>query len=195
MHKETVTYEDFDGVTRTEDVFFNITKTNLLGRLSLIDRFEEMMSVLQGPKRELTTPEKQEMLDLIKDLMELSYGIRSLDGRKHDKTEEIWAEFRSTALYDHFLYSLFVEEGKADSFMMAVMPPELIKAAREEAGDPAQLSLIPSEPESDERKIEDYTKQELLDLSDDEFEKLAGTDTKKWSTQTMQVAYERKVRN
>lgn len=132
MFKDSVTYTDFNDDPHTEVLWFNITKTDILGKLALIDRAEAIEKNLRGPQRELTTPEKQEILDVVKEFMQLAYGKKSADGRHFRKSTEIWEDFRWSAAYDAYLLSLFMDENKSFVFITSVMPKDLREQAQRE---------------------------------------------------------------
>src|ERR1035437_4901747 len=108
MIKRTITFEDFDGNSATETLYFNITKTEISERLNLIENFEGLQKMFEGEEeRTLTTSEVQEIFDFVKTLMKLAYGIRSADGKSFEKSDELWLKFTQTAAYDAFTFSLF----------------------------------------------------------------------------------------
>lgn len=161
MFKDTVTYTDFNDETHTDVLWFNITKTDILGKLQLVDRAEAIERNLRGPERELTTPEKQEILDVVKEFMELAYGKKSADGRHFKKSPEIWDDFRWSAAYDEYLLSLFTNEKKSFVFITSVMPKDLREQAQREGklqrssdyGQTGEATPDPA-PESVEDNIE-----------------------------------------
>ena len=185
MLKEQITYENFDGESITEVLRFNLTRTELADNLHLKDRFEQLEKTLQGERRELTTAEITEILDLVKTIMRLSYGVLSDDGRRFIKGERQWEEFTQTAAYDAFLFSLFENPEKGTEFLIGVLPKELrdeaVKVAEQTIkGSPergAQVQAEPIErpvedvklPENDtlplpkEKRPQDMTRDELLE--------------------------------
>ena len=132
MLKQTVTYTDFDDVERTETLYFNITKSELLANLDLKERLEKSANMLKGAERELTPEEINEVVQLVKLFMRLSYGVRSEDGRRFKKNADIWEAFTETAAYDAFFMSLFTETNKAIDFLVGVVPKDLRDAAEKE---------------------------------------------------------------
>lgn len=131
MLKQDITYRTFDDEVATETLYFNITKSELLDQLDLGDKLEDLQKRLGGEERTLTTKEIQEVLDLVKLFMRLSYGVRSEDGKRFLKNAQVWEEFTQTATYDAFLFSLFEEPEKAITFMVNVLPSDLVEKARE----------------------------------------------------------------
>jgi hypothetical protein len=167
MFKDSVTYTDFNDESHTEVLWFNITKTDILGKLALVDRAEAIEKNLRGPQRELTTPEKQEILDVVKEFMQLAYGKKSADGRHFRKSPEIWEDFRWSAAYDAYLLSLFMDENKSFVFITSVMPKDLREQAQREGklrssseygvsvdGQTGEVTSVPS-PANVEEKTED----------------------------------------
>lgn len=144
MLKQDITYRTFDDEVATETLYFNITKSELLEQLDLGDKLEDLQKRLGGEERTLTTKEIQEVLDMVKLFMRLSYGVRSEDGKRFLKNEQVWEEFTQTATYDAFLFSLFEQPEKAITFMVNVLPSDLIEKAREIA---EQNGALPAEEE------------------------------------------------
>lgn len=156
MLKQTVSYFDFDDNPSQETLYFNLTKTELADNIHLRDELEEMQQVFTADKKELSTGEISQLIDLVKTIMRLSYGIRSADGKRFIKSEEQWTEFTQTAAYDAFLYSLFEDPNKAVLFMTGILPKDVRSAVDAEiaktgtADDISQrVQQLKSEPEPD----------------------------------------------
>ena len=132
MLKQTVSYFYFDDNPSQETLYFNLTKTELADNIHLRDELEEMQQVFTADKKELSTGEISQLIDLVKTIMRLSYGIRSADGKRFIKSEEQWTEFTQTAAYDAFLYSLFEDPNKAVLFMTGILPKDVRSAVDEE---------------------------------------------------------------
>lgn len=125
MLKQTVSYENFDGHTVTEDLYFNITKTELANEIEKAEEIARLQTMFDGPQRELSAGEVKKLLELIKWLVKLSYGVRSEDGKRFVKTPQVWEEFTQTAAYDAFLFGLFEQPERAVQFMIGVVPKDL----------------------------------------------------------------------
>lgn len=201
MLKQTITYEDFNGEEQTDTLFFNLTKAEMMDLFDIKPQLEAWVEKTSGPQRELSVSEIREFLGIIKYLVEKSYGVKSDDGKRFVKTPELFQEFQQSAAYDTFLFSLFEKIENATGFMVNIMPKGIISEAEIAAavqGAPAPtLSSVPSPSEDEkpaERKLEDYSHDELVALPQAEFDRLAGTNPKSWSRDTMLVAFERKNR-
>lgn len=125
MLKQTVSYFDFDDNPSQETLYFNLTKTELADNIHLQAELEQMQETFSVEKERLTPDEIRQLVDIVKTIMRLSYGVRSADGKRFIKTEELWTEFTQTAAYDAFLYSLFEDPNKAVLFMTGILPKEV----------------------------------------------------------------------
>lgn len=133
MLKQTVKYTDFNDREVEEVLYFNLNKTEMVDFLPMLPRLERMAAAIQGNDRELTNAEIKEMLDIIKSFVAASYGERSEDGKYFRKSPEIFADFKASAAYDAFLFSLFEDVNKGNKFLEQIMPKDLAQAAAQEA--------------------------------------------------------------
>lgn len=129
MLKQTVKYVDFDGNDQEEVLYFNLAKTRVTDDLSIKDRIEEVEALFRGDERELSSKEMQLVINLIKEVMRLSYGVRTQNGKGFRQTPEVWNDFIETPAYDTFLFSFFEEPQKIWAFINAVMPKEVVEEA------------------------------------------------------------------
>ena len=101
MIKKTVTYEDFDGNQRTEDLYFNLTKFEATE--FALDLPDEITSEVEKEGADAANMESvsrivqklggKGIIDFIRKLVLKSYGIKSEDGRRFEKSEKISTEF------------------------------------------------------------------------------------------------------
>ena len=117
MLKQEITYEDFNGDTRTETFYFNYTRPELLEwELSEKGGMRKMM-------QEIVKAEAQkEIVDVFKTFILNAYGEKSDDGRKHKKTQELRDDFASTAAYAAFYMQLAEDAALAARFINGVVP-------------------------------------------------------------------------
>lgn len=124
MLKITKTYEDFNGVERTEDFYFNLTKADLA---------ELEMSVNGGLTTLLNNMSRakdgKSIIEYSKKLVLTAYGEKSLDGREHYKSDEIRAKFAATQAYSDIFMEVATNDKKAAEFVMGILPKDI----REEA--------------------------------------------------------------
>lgn len=125
MLKRTITYVDYDGEKQSVLLHFNLTKTELMENLDLKKKLEDVRDRLEGPERDLTVEEIRMLLDVVKYLMKVSYGVRSEDGKRFIKNEEVWTEFTQTPAYDEAIFSLFKNPEEAVAFITGIAPADL----------------------------------------------------------------------
>lgn len=156
MLKQTVTYTDFDNKPAEEELYFNLTKTEIADNLDLKDEVERIQKSFEGEQRILGADEVRAMMELVKRLIRLAYGVRSADGKRFVKTQEQWTEFTQTAVYDEFLFSLFAKPDTMFTFILGIMPQDIRGEAEAMARAQANQDSLPDESESP-RVIENAT--------------------------------------
>ena len=127
MLKKTITYEDYNGVERTEDFYFNLSKSEILNwQLGVAGGLTELLTKIINAK---------DIPDLVEHFQELilkAYGEKSQDGRQFIKSPELSQKFKQCPAYD-ILYMSFIEDADiAAEFVKGVMPSELAKLIEEE---------------------------------------------------------------
>lgn len=119
MYKKTVTYTDYFGKERTEDFYFNFTKAELMDL--------EMTTVPSGKLSDylsliVENKDLNTMLSLFKELVIKAYGVRSEDGRRFIKNDELRTEFMETEAYSEIFYELATNSDAAAAFVNGVVP-------------------------------------------------------------------------
>ena len=134
MYKKTVTYEDYDGMERTETFYFNLTKAELTkfnasesGGLKA--KLEQMIAVKDA----------KAIMETFESILEMAYGEKSLDGRKFMKSKEIFDEFKSTMAYDKIFMELVTDEKASMDFINGILPADISKAVSENGGNVTEL--------------------------------------------------------
>ena len=126
MYKKTLTYTDFNGVERTEDYYFNFSKAELMDL-----NFSVEGGLLEMIKKIVDSKNTPELVKLFKQVILLSYGIKSDDGKRFKKSDEIREDFMSTEAYSEIYMELATDSKKAAEFINAVMPSDLAAQANE----------------------------------------------------------------
>lgn len=130
MLKKTITYTDYDGRERTEDFYFNLTKAELI----------EMDFSAKGGMQKLLeqiaeTNDRKRLIELVKDLILRSYGVKSEDGRRFVKSKELSEEFSQTEAFSELFMEVGTDDGAAVAFVKGILPQgladEVDKAAAE----------------------------------------------------------------
>ena len=120
MLKMDVKYEDFNGVQRNEEFYFNMSKSEML-RLQL--RHSKLVDekTVQGGFTEFLEAVRergsgQEMGEVVEDLILSAYGKKSDDGRSFMKSPEDRQAFSQTAAYDSLFIQLLTDQKAMETF-------------------------------------------------------------------------------
>ena len=133
MLKESITYIDFNGLERTEDYYFNLTRTELI-RMEM-----NKNGSLTGLLTKITKAnDMPDIFEAMENLILKAYGEKSTDGRRFDKSEEISNNFMHSPAYDKLFEKLTMDATYAYKFLMGILPSELAEQA---AKDPEILKL------------------------------------------------------
>lgn len=120
MYKKTITYEDYNGTTRTEDFYFNLSKAELLElELSTEGGYEQLLSKI------IKTKDQVKLIKIFKDLILMTYGEKSPDGRKFIKSEELRQDFMQTEAYSDLFLLLASDDKEAAAFVNGIIPQSL----------------------------------------------------------------------
>lgn len=120
MLKKTITYTDYNGIERTEDFRFNLTKAELVDmQLSASGGFTEFVDKIIKAKDVPT------MIKLFKDLVFKSYGEISDDGKRFIKSKELSEAFSQTEAYSILYMELVMDDKAAADFVKGILPHDL----------------------------------------------------------------------
>lgn len=122
MLKKTITYTDYDGMERTEDFWFNLSKTEL----TKLDA-ELPGGVLGVLRKIIDKKDRKALVDFIETLILRSYGEKTLDGKRFVKTPEMAEEFMQTPAYDELFMSVLSDTDSQTSFINGVIPQSMVK--------------------------------------------------------------------
>jgi hypothetical protein len=122
MLKKTVTYVDYNGVERTEDFYFNLSKAEVAEmELSVEGGFSKMLEEIVASK------DNVRIVSLFKQMVLKAYGEKSADGRRFVKSEEISKAFSETEAYSEIFMELALNTDAAAAFVNGIMPANLDK--------------------------------------------------------------------
>lgn len=130
MLKETVTYTDYDGKERTEDLYFNLEKHELIDLAFDLPDDIIVADEETGEIKENHMVEKlgdKGIYKFIKNVIKKAYGVKSADGRRFIKSDELTLEFTQTPMYDSILTKLTSDNDAATKFITTVIPANAVK--------------------------------------------------------------------
>lgn len=143
MLVKTIRFEDYDGNQREEKHYFNLNKAEVIKWLMTngdytLDKVIGQLSTERNGKK---------IMEIFEDLIRRSYGRKSLDGRKFEKSDEIWNDFYQTEAYSVLFTELVTDGKKAYEFVNAVIPKGLAEEAEK---------IIKEHPEEIPSEVRDY---------------------------------------
>ena len=120
MLKKTVTYTDYNGVERTEDFYFNLSKAEVTEmELSVDGGLAQMLENIVNSK------DNKEIVRMFKELVLKAYGEKSADGRRFIKNKELSDAFSQTEAYSEIFMELALNEKAAADFVNGILPKSL----------------------------------------------------------------------
>lgn len=120
MLKKTITYTDYDGLERTEEFRFNLTKAELMDmELTTVGTFSKLMQKIIDEK------DMVRLAKYFKELILKSYGVKSDDGKRFIKSPELSEAFSQTEAYSELYVELLGNSEYAVKFIQQVMPKDL----------------------------------------------------------------------
>jgi hypothetical protein len=118
--KKSITYEDFNGETVTEDHYFHLSKADLV----------ELEVSHQGGlqawiTRIIETEDAKALIDEFKKLILSSYGKKTDDGRRFIKNQGMREGFESSPAYEELFMELVTDAEAAAEFVNGIVPKGL----------------------------------------------------------------------
>lgn len=124
MLKKTITYEDYFGNTRTEDFYFNLSKTELSNMQMSVDgglnvQLEKMINAANN----------REIYNTFVNVVLQAYGELSADGKYHIKEDEeghkLYKKFMQSPAYDALMDELCENERTIAEFCKGILPKSM----------------------------------------------------------------------
>jgi hypothetical protein len=158
--KKTITYEDFNGETTTEDLFFHLSKAELV---ELEMSHEGGLSV--SLQKIIESQDGKAIIAEFKSIILGSYGKKSEDGRRFIKNQALRDEFESSEAYSTLFMELVTNTDSAVEFINGVIPKGMV----EEAERVSQVPTLTAVAENTEKPS--VTRDELAKMPMDDFVK------------------------
>lgn len=117
MLKKTITYIDYDDNKRTEDFYFNLTKAELTEMEMSHDG-----GLVKALNQLIATQDHKRIIEIFKDLILKAYGIKSLDGKRFVKSQEIKDSFAQTEAFSELFMELATDANSAAAFVNGIIP-------------------------------------------------------------------------
>lgn len=141
MFKKTVTYEDYNGTTQTEDFYFNLTKVECL---ELEYSFAPGASLSGSIQTLINAKDMGTVVSTIKTILLKAYGVKSPDGKRFVKNEAVREEFEQNPAFEQIYWEFVTDPEKTAEFIAGIVPSGI----RENLGDNPKETLLKQMTES-----------------------------------------------
>ena len=136
MLKRSITYTDYNGGTRTEDFYFNLTQAEVTEmELSVDGGLVEMIN------RIVAAQDGKQIIATFKDIILRAYGEKSPDGKRFVKSQELRDAFSQTEAYSILFMELATNADAAAAFIKGIVPANTEKTAAALSGPVALASV------------------------------------------------------
>lgn len=135
MIQKTIQYKTFTGETITEDFNFHLSKADLIDlEIEVPGGLENYITKIVNAR------DPKSIIDILKLLINRSYGVITDDGKGFEKKQELLDKFKSTNAYSELYMSLLSDADAASEFIQGIMP-EVDEASSEKIKEEAQKRM------------------------------------------------------
>lgn len=131
MLKKTIEYVDYNGVTRKEDHWFNLSKAELMEmELGTTGGFAEMI------QKVINAQDTPSLIKIFKDLILQAYGEKSPDGKRFMKVVNgvrLADAFAESEAYVSLFMELATDADAATKFVNGIIPADVANEAAKSA--------------------------------------------------------------
>ena len=120
MIKKTITYVDFNDVQRTETFYFNYSQAELLEMEMSVDG-----GFVERVKRIVDAKDAPSLVKLWKKFVIDAYGVKSDDGRRFIKNDDVRAAFVECPAYSVIFMELATDDVAGAEFVKGVVPANM----------------------------------------------------------------------
>lgn len=120
MLKKTFTYINYNDEKVTEECYFNLTKAELANMS--IGKGESLADKI---KRIVNTKDSYEIVNVMQELILMSYGEKAADGKHFMKSEEIRNAFKCSEPYSMLYMELCTNAASAAAFVKGIIPKDI----------------------------------------------------------------------
>jgi len=166
-------YDDYEGNEVTEDYYFHLSQAELVEiELSQKGGLAQMLEKI------IADEDGAMIIREFKKIILAAYGVRSDDGKRFMKSQQLREEFEATEAYSTLFIELVTDAEAAADFVNGIVPTKLAEQAQSVVKDRAALSAapdpvddIPPTPPSDPEVI---SRLDLVNMEKSEFEAVQG---------------------
>lgn len=130
MLAKTVTYMDYNGVERKETFYFNLTEAELTEMQ--MSEYGGLTNMLQ---KIIDSQDSKAIMREFKKLILLAYGVKSDDGKRFIKNDQVREEFSQTEAFSEIYMELLTDSDAAAAFVNGIVPTKFAKALEQKAAE------------------------------------------------------------
>ena len=119
MLKRSITYTDYNGGTRTEDFYFNLTQAEVTEMEMSVDG-----GLVEMINRIVAAQDGKQIIATFKDIILRAYGEKSPDGKRFIKNQELRDAFAQTEAYSILFMELATNADAAAAFVNGIVPAQ-----------------------------------------------------------------------
>lgn len=124
MLKKVISYTDYNGVEREEPFYFNLSKAECLEmEMGTVGGLEQMIQAI------IDEQDAGRLIELFKEIILKSYGVKSPDGKRFIKSQEVVDSFAQTEAFSELFMELATNADAAAEFINGIVPQNLDLAA------------------------------------------------------------------
>lgn len=140
MLKRKIKYEDFNG-DEVEDVhYFNISKPELIEmEVAYKKGFGTFLQDI------VDTKDNKELIKQFKEIVLIAYGVKTEDGKRFEKSDQLREEFSQTAAFQSLFMELATVDDAAVEFFKGIIPKDM-RGGFEQSAKASALSSAPTPP-------------------------------------------------
>lgn len=120
MIKKTVTYKDLNGKERTETFYFHYFESEIMDM-----EMSEEGGLAERIQRIIDAKDQASLLKVIKKFVVDAYGVKSDDGRRFNKSQEVKDAFVECPAYSKIYMELLTNDEMAAEFVNKVVPEDM----------------------------------------------------------------------
>lgn len=126
MLKKTINYTNYNGEQKTKDCYFNLSKAEI-AEMEL-----EIPGGMAANLKQITeAKDTPSLVKIFKNLILRSYGVKSTDGERFIKNQQVREEFEQSEAYSELFMELATNADSAAEFVNGIIPADLANKVKE----------------------------------------------------------------
>jgi hypothetical protein len=163
--KKDITFTDYNDNPRQVTAFFHLSKSELID----LDVAREGGFAAYA-KGIVDAEDRAGLVKAFRELIDMSYGIKSDDGQRFEKGPEILNRFKSSAAYSELFMSLASDEDAAAAFVNGIVPSDInVEAPQDKPMGPPPTPSTAVETTAVETTAVETTAEETKPVSFNQF--------------------------